>query len=239
MMVTIAWNPLGFSLIVALLKGRTFNAEYYRDNIPAALTQLQPEDDAETRCSFWQCKGSRCSKMSNFLRRKWTAARSPSILLTWSCTIRLLSVRLCQGTSQRNGVSIVRGITRRNWWSGWLPCLSTGWRDWNGCLRTMVIIIYKLPVGSFTFLQCLSGTELLILSGTPYIWVTGDPKQIARVITESKKFEWKPPDQFCYRSLLLDQARSTWTHPLLDLIPQSISPPTRIVFPSRWLSCLI
>jgi hypothetical protein len=44
-MVTIAWNPLGFPLIVALPKGSTFNAEYYRDNILAALTQLQPEDD--------------------------------------------------------------------------------------------------------------------------------------------------------------------------------------------------
>jgi hypothetical protein len=33
----------------------------------------------------------------------------------------------------------------------------------------MVITIHKLPVGSFTFLLCLSGTELLNLSGTPYI----------------------------------------------------------------------
>jgi hypothetical protein len=39
-MVTIAWNPLGFPLIVVLPKGRIFNAEYYRDNILAALTQL-------------------------------------------------------------------------------------------------------------------------------------------------------------------------------------------------------
>jgi histone-lysine N-methyltransferase SETMAR len=44
-MVTLAWNPLAFPLIVALPKGRTFNTEYYRDNILAALTQLQPEDD--------------------------------------------------------------------------------------------------------------------------------------------------------------------------------------------------
>jgi hypothetical protein len=44
-MVTIAWNPLGFPLIVALPKGRILNAEYYRDNILAALAQLQPEDD--------------------------------------------------------------------------------------------------------------------------------------------------------------------------------------------------
>jgi hypothetical protein len=42
---TIAWNPLGFLLIMSLPKGRTFNAEYYRDNILAALTQLQSEDD--------------------------------------------------------------------------------------------------------------------------------------------------------------------------------------------------
>jgi hypothetical protein len=42
---TIAWNPLGFLLIVTLLKGCNFNAEYSRDNISAALTQFQPEDD--------------------------------------------------------------------------------------------------------------------------------------------------------------------------------------------------
>jgi hypothetical protein len=44
-MITIARNPLGFPLIVALSTERIFNAEYYRDNIIAALTQLQPEDD--------------------------------------------------------------------------------------------------------------------------------------------------------------------------------------------------
>jgi hypothetical protein len=40
-----AWNSLRFLLIVALPKGRTFNAEYYCDNVLAALTLLQPEDD--------------------------------------------------------------------------------------------------------------------------------------------------------------------------------------------------
>jgi hypothetical protein len=38
-------DPLGFPLIVAFPKGRTFNAEHYRDNILAPLTQLEPEDD--------------------------------------------------------------------------------------------------------------------------------------------------------------------------------------------------
>jgi hypothetical protein len=50
-----------------------------------------------------------------------------------------------------------------------IAVFSTGLRDWNECLRTMVITIHKLPVGSFTFLQCLSGTKLLNLSGRPYI----------------------------------------------------------------------
>jgi transposase len=45
-MVTVAWNPLKFPLIMALHKGRTFNTEYYHDNILAALTQLQPEDES-------------------------------------------------------------------------------------------------------------------------------------------------------------------------------------------------
>jgi hypothetical protein len=44
-MISIAWNSLEFPLVVALPKRCTFNAEDYRDNIIAALTQLQPEDD--------------------------------------------------------------------------------------------------------------------------------------------------------------------------------------------------
>jgi hypothetical protein len=44
-MVTIAWNPLGFHLIQSLPKGCSFNADYYRDNILAALTPLHPGPD--------------------------------------------------------------------------------------------------------------------------------------------------------------------------------------------------
>jgi histone-lysine N-methyltransferase SETMAR len=44
-MATIAWNPLGFPLILPLPKGRAFSAEYYRGNIFAPLIQLQPEDN--------------------------------------------------------------------------------------------------------------------------------------------------------------------------------------------------
>jgi hypothetical protein len=73
--------------------------------------------------------------------------------------------------SQRNGVSsyeelldaigeVVTGIESET--------LTAVFEHWNGCLRTMVITIHKVPVGSFTFLQCLSGTELRNLSGTTY-----------------------------------------------------------------------
>jgi histone-lysine N-methyltransferase SETMAR len=46
-MVTVAWNPLRFPLIVALPMGRTFNAEHYHANVLAALAQLYPENDGK------------------------------------------------------------------------------------------------------------------------------------------------------------------------------------------------
>jgi hypothetical protein len=45
MMVTIAWNPLGFYLFGALPKGNTFNIEYYRVNILTELLPLRPQVD--------------------------------------------------------------------------------------------------------------------------------------------------------------------------------------------------
>jgi histone-lysine N-methyltransferase SETMAR len=45
MMVTIAWNPLGFHLVDALPKGSTFDAQYYRVNILTELLPLRPEID--------------------------------------------------------------------------------------------------------------------------------------------------------------------------------------------------
>jgi hypothetical protein len=45
MMVTIAWNPLGFHLLDALPKGNIFNAEYYRVNLLTGLFPLRPQFD--------------------------------------------------------------------------------------------------------------------------------------------------------------------------------------------------
>jgi hypothetical protein len=113
-MVIIAWNPLGLPLIVTFLKGRTFNAECYRNNILAVLTQLWPEDDGRNLVVMMTMQGLTLFKMSNFcqgneLRLAPHPPNSPDR------TIRLLSVRLCQRTSQRNGISITRGMIRRNW----------------------------------------------------------------------------------------------------------------------------
>jgi hypothetical protein len=45
MMVTIAWNPLGFHLLDALSKGNTSNAEYYRLTILIEHFPLRPQVD--------------------------------------------------------------------------------------------------------------------------------------------------------------------------------------------------
>jgi hypothetical protein len=47
MMVTIAWNPLGFHLLDALPKDNTFNAEHYRVNILTELVPLRPQVDGK------------------------------------------------------------------------------------------------------------------------------------------------------------------------------------------------
>jgi hypothetical protein len=45
MMLTIAWNPLGFHVLDSLPKSRMFNTEYYRDNILTTLLPLRPQVD--------------------------------------------------------------------------------------------------------------------------------------------------------------------------------------------------
>jgi hypothetical protein len=50
MMVTIAWNPLGFHLLNALPKGNSFTGEYYRNHIVASLLQLRSASDGKRFC---------------------------------------------------------------------------------------------------------------------------------------------------------------------------------------------
>jgi histone-lysine N-methyltransferase SETMAR len=47
MMMTIAWNTLGFHSLDTLPKGNTFNADYYRVNILTELLPLRPQVDGK------------------------------------------------------------------------------------------------------------------------------------------------------------------------------------------------
>jgi hypothetical protein len=107
-------ESIGFPLIMALPKGRTFNARFWRDNILAALTQLQPEGDGRKLVFTLTMQGLILLKNIKGFAKKMdcdSLSIHPTHLIS---PIRLLSVHLCQGTSQRNGISIIRGITRRN-----------------------------------------------------------------------------------------------------------------------------
>jgi hypothetical protein len=75
--VTIAWNPLGFPLIAALPKGRTFNAKYDRDNILAALTELQPEDDGKNSLFMLTIQELTLLKNVEFFAKRMDCGRSP------------------------------------------------------------------------------------------------------------------------------------------------------------------
>jgi hypothetical protein len=113
--------------------------------------------------------------MSNFLRRKWTAARpnppySPDLapsdfFLFGYIKERLKGMVLLSYEELLEAIGeVVTAIESET-----LTAVFEHWMERrDGCLRTMVITIHKLPVGSFIFLQCPSGTELLNLSGTPY-----------------------------------------------------------------------
>jgi hypothetical protein len=176
---TVAWNPLRFPLIVALPKGHTFNAEYYHDNILAALTQFQPEDDGRKFVIHTDnARTHTAQKCRTFAKKMDLDCGSfhihPIHLIshhpTSFCSVmsKNVSKEWCfhhtRNYSTLDAIGeVMTGIELET-----LTAVFEHWRDWNRCLRTMVITIHKLPVGSFTFLQCLSGTELLNLSGIPY-----------------------------------------------------------------------
>jgi hypothetical protein len=67
---------------MALAKRCTFNAEYYRHNMLAALTQLQPEDDG--RKLVVRADNGRAHTVKNveLFAKKMDSAHSPSTLLT-------------------------------------------------------------------------------------------------------------------------------------------------------------
>jgi transposase len=171
-MVTIAWDPLGFPLIVALPKGGTLNAECYRDSILAALTQLHREDDGRklvvhadnARVHTAQKWRNLCEE--NGLRLTSHPSYSPDLALSHFFLFGYVKEHL-KGMLFPSYEELLKAIGEAVTGIE-SETLTAVFEHWNECLKTMVITIHKLPVGSFTFLQCLSGTELLNSSGTPY-----------------------------------------------------------------------
>jgi hypothetical protein len=112
---SIAWNPLGFPLIVALPNGRTFNAEYYRDNILAALAQSQPEDDGRKLVVHADnARPHNTQKYRTFAKQ----TDSGSLPIHPTHLISHYATSFCLVISRnvpKEGVSIIRGIPRRNW----------------------------------------------------------------------------------------------------------------------------
>jgi hypothetical protein len=58
-MLAIAWNPFEFHSLDFLPKGRTFNAEYYRDDSFSALHSLHQQDDERKLMINAGCNTSR------------------------------------------------------------------------------------------------------------------------------------------------------------------------------------
>jgi hypothetical protein len=107
MMVTIAWNPLGFHLLDALPKSNTFNTEYYQVNLLAELLLLRLQVDGRrpgihadnARPHIVRKCRAFCEK--NLLRLAVHPAHSADL-----ATIRLLSLRTYQTLSAGNRFSI-------------------------------------------------------------------------------------------------------------------------------------
>jgi hypothetical protein len=75
MMVTIAWNPLGFRFVEALPKGRILHAEYYRDNILMALIPLLSAPGERQLVIMQTVQGPTLLKNVEPWCRKWDVAR--------------------------------------------------------------------------------------------------------------------------------------------------------------------
>jgi hypothetical protein len=77
-MVTIVWNPLRFQVLAAPPKCRTFDVEYYHENILTALGPLRPEGGGDL--SFIQTMQRRIlvKSMSWFVPKTgWDSPHTP------------------------------------------------------------------------------------------------------------------------------------------------------------------
>jgi transposase len=153
-MVTIAWNPLGFHLLEVLPNGSMFNTEYYRDNIRTALIQFLLEPGV-TRLVLHadDTRPHTAQKCGTFFAENglWLATHAPSSPdLTPSDFFLFKHVKnRLQGIvfqSQEELLAEIREVLDEIRSKLWSASSSIGWRDSNGFLRIMMIIIHQLNI---------------------------------------------------------------------------------------------
>jgi hypothetical protein len=154
MKLTIAWNSWGPHVLNTLPKGRTFNAEYYRDNILPALLPLSRRSMGENSLFMQTMLDHTQFDSVELFHRKQTAARRTPIVLAWFGTIRLLSLRIYQAFLERmvfrsleERLAAIREMLAATPKMPYRAYLTTGWRDSNGFLRTVRSIVPKLDIG--------------------------------------------------------------------------------------------
>jgi hypothetical protein len=82
MMVTIAWNPVGFHLLEVLPKSNTFNAEYYSVNILTELLHLRQQVDGRRFAIYADNASPTPSENAKLLRRQSAPPRRTPTVLT-------------------------------------------------------------------------------------------------------------------------------------------------------------
>jgi hypothetical protein len=141
MMVTIAWNPLGFHLFDALPKGNTLNINYYRVNILTKLLSLRPQVDARrfvihvdnpSPDTARKCRAfCEASRLRLAVHQPYSPDLTPSDFLLFGhikyCVHEIAS------SSREEVLAVIRKIAR----AIWRPTLGDVFRHWMERLELM------------------------------------------------------------------------------------------------------
>jgi hypothetical protein len=159
MMVTVAWNPLGFHLLDSLPRVRTFNAEYYPDNILSALLPLRPQADG--RKFMIHADKANPTRLANaelvVPKMPHDLPHTDRIRLISHCLTSFFSGMLSTVRKERffdHAKNYLKLLVRQSPRSHQRLCtasLSTGWRGSNGFLRKTVTTIHQLNSNELNF----------------------------------------------------------------------------------------
>jgi hypothetical protein len=154
MMVTIAWNQLGFHSFDALPKGNILNIEYYGVNVLTEL--LPPRQQVDRRKLVIHADnarphtGRKCRAFCEETRARLAVHRTHLISHYPTYFSSDISNIVCTESLLHHVKNYLQQFMKSSGTSRdqpWRTCFDTGWRDSNGFLRTMVITIHKLNPG--------------------------------------------------------------------------------------------